>query len=149
MIYHPSEFEKLKAQVFVIASNYGISTSPRVGMFAKLRAQRLTKEEIKKVKDLCGFYDIDFDSINPYEKKKRQRPTEKITNTPVVVGTCAICGRFGKVCAHHYAQRHKIIICPDCHMRFHRKKGGIKELFSFIQKKLKIKPIREKKRKRK
>jgi hypothetical protein len=68
-----SEFEKLKAQVTVIALNRNIRWAGFMDMIAKLKAKRLSKEEVEKIKTLCEFYEVDYDKIKPRKAKERKK----------------------------------------------------------------------------
>ena len=72
----PSEFEKLKAQVTVIALNRNIKWAGFMDMIAKLKAKRLSKEEVEKIKKLCEFYEVDYNKVKPRKEKTSKRGGE-------------------------------------------------------------------------
>jgi inorganic pyrophosphatase len=71
MMYHPPEFEQLKAQVYVIAMNHRVSCRPTlIVAVARLKAKKLTKEEIETLTKFCEFYNLDFKKLKPVKEKK-------------------------------------------------------------------------------
>ena len=73
MAYSVPEYEKLKAQLYVIASNHCVKGRTIIDVMARLKAKRLTKEDIEVLKKLCKFYDVDYEKLMPVKEKKVKR----------------------------------------------------------------------------
>lgn len=71
MAYSLPEYERLKGQLYAIASNHQVRGRTTIDLIAKLKANRLTKEDIAVLTKLCRFYDVDYDKLKPIKEERR------------------------------------------------------------------------------